>query len=755
MPRPRAGDNDTQYRLPTRQMGRPTLGCNQQDLWRAGERFGNCKPARMVPNVAGGRAANTAQNLFISIFKIQIVIDVKSVRRRIKLCRISLPLMHNQTLVKGESAEMNQSLKEQAHGEIERIFRFLLPQNGLAVREEQIKLCHIMLNALLEDHIALCDAGVGIGKTYAYLTACVLMKKVTEYGSAGSQPVVISTSGVALQDAIIGEYLPFLSRIFLENHIISKPIRAIIRKGKERFVCDVRLAQRLEVVRDKKKNEIQKNALFSLRKHYDLDDVTDLSGFDRRQVCVPKSCEKNCPKRDFCRYHQYLKEAGGSEIFIQICNHNYLLADANHRLQEIHPLLSDYRALVIDEAHKLPEAARQMYGQTVSSEDLTEICSLLEKEKCILAAQQLKEKFSRLMKSVQKGELLEEAQKTAFVLTHDREAALRDCLSLLRQLQNRLASSLPQWIIHRLGRTEETLNLFYTYNRRYILYIQYDRTGNPNLCASSREVPEQLSRALWRNKIPAILTSGTLMAGGSFDRTQKIMGLSGAKRLETFIAPSPFDYLENCLLYIPGDLPRTQMGSETEIKCLASQICQLTEATHGHTLVLFTSYSLMSSVCHQIKGLLSFPLLEVWRNSQDVIRQFKQLPNAVLFAAGSCWEGVDFPGDMVSSLIITRLPFPVPDPIREAEQEQYPTLQEYIQSVIIPDMQVKLRQGFGRAIRTETDTCAVSILDHRAAPGERYHKAVLEALPKLRITSKIEDVKDFIRTKKGADYFLP
>ena len=91
------------------------------------------------------------------------------------------------------------------------------------------------------------------------------------------------------------------------------------------------------------------------------------------------------------------------------------------------------------------------------------------------------------------------------------------------------------------------------------------------------------------------------------------------------------------------------------------------------------------------------------------------------FAAGqwvSCQKGVDFPGDMVSSLIVVRLPFPVPDPLSEAEREQYPTLQDYIKTVVIPDMQVKLRQGFGRAIRTETDSCVVSILDHRAAPGE-------------------------------------
>ena len=650
---------------------------------------------------------------------------------------------------------MNQDLKKQAHGEIERIFRILLPQNGLAVREEQISLCHAMLDTLLQNRIALCDAGVGIGKTYAYLTACILLKQYDHSGPAGFQPVVVSTSSVALQDAVIGEYIPFLSRIFLENHIIQKPIRAMIRKGKERFVCDARLSQRLAAVQEKQKNAGQRKALFSLRTYYDLDAVTGLSGFDRRQVCVPKVCPKECLLRSSCRYHQYLKEARSAEIFVQICNHNYLLADAAHRLQEMRPLLNDYRALVIDEAHKLPDAARQMYGQSLSAEDFSELCALLEKEKYILVAQRLREKFCTLMGAMYRGELLEEAQRTAFVLTADREAALRDCLSLLRQTQKQLAPHLPRWITYRLGTTEQALNLFYTCDKRYILYIQYSRDGSPSLCAASREMPEQLRRALWLKGIPAILTSGTLMAGGSFDRTRQLMGLSANKRLDDFIAVSPFNYRENCLLYIPDGLPRAQMGSEKEAKCLAEQICRLVEATHGHTLVLFTSYSLMGAVYNQVKDRLSFPLMEVWRHSQEVIHQFKQAQNAVLFAAGSCWEGVDFPGDMVSSLIIVRLPFPVPDPLSEAEREQYPTLQDYIRAVIIPDMQVKLRQGFGRAIRTETDTCVVSILDHRAAPEKRYHRAVLETLPPLRITRKIEDVEAFIRAKKSPDYFMP
>lgn len=98
------------------------------------------------------------------------------------------------------------SLKGQIHEEIEKIFRTLLPQNGLAVREEQIALCHIMLDALLKNNIALCDAGVGIGKTYAYLTGCILLRKNAPHSAVSSLPVLVSTSSIALQDAIIEEY---------------------------------------------------------------------------------------------------------------------------------------------------------------------------------------------------------------------------------------------------------------------------------------------------------------------------------------------------------------------------------------------------------------------------------------------------------------------------------------------------------------------------------------------------------------------
>lgn len=161
----------------------------------------------------------------------------------------------------------------------------------------------------------------------------------------------------------------------------------------------------------------------------------------------------------------------------------------------------------------------------------------------------------------------------------------------------------------------------------------------------------------------------------------------------------------------------------------------------------------MGAVYRQVKDVLKFPLFEVWRNGAAALGEFKKSGNGVLFAAGSCWEGVDFPGDMVSSLILPRLPFPVPNPLSQAEQNQFPSLDAYLQEVIVPDMQVKLRQGFGRAIRSEIDTCVVSLLDQRAAPGRRYYRAAVDALPSVPITSNIADVSGFIHIRKPSIYF--
>ena len=397
----------------------------------------------------------------------------------------------------------------ESHRIAEQIFREILPRHGMAVREEQIALCHEVLDTLYNKEISLCEAGVGTGKTLAYLVGCILWQM--NRPERMKLPIVISTSSVALQDAILTEYLPDLSAILLDEGIITAPITAVVRKGKERFVCDARLAERASLVQPKRTRE--KSSLRIAENILDMDHIPELSRYDRCRICVPQSCPRDCFMRLDCRYQQYLRDSMKPDI--QICNHNYLLADASHRLEDRPLLLRSY-----------------------------------------------------------------------------------------------------------------------------------------------------------------------------------------------------------------------------------------------HALVLFTAYRQMAEVRALTDGQWTYPTYQAWRNGGKIIQKFKQSGNGVLFAAGSCWEGIDFPGDMVSLLIIAKLPFPIPDPVSDYKRQQYPNLRDYINAEVIPEMQKKLRQGFGRAIRTEQDSCVVAILDERAGIGGKYHDAALAALPSCPITEKIEDVQQFIREQKRPDYFL-
>ncbi len=650
--------------------------------------------------------------------------------------------------------------QKRAHQEVEKIFRVLLPEQGLAVREEQIRLCHEMLDTLLGEKIALCDAGVGIGKTYAYLVACVLMRKYSilmERNSLPKQhPVVVSTSSIALQKAILSEYVPFLSRVLVEQGIIQTPLRAVVRKGKEHFVCDNRLERRIEAIRYKQKNAVQREALLSLRKHYDMDTVKDLSGFDRRLVCVPKFCPRECPGRQTCRYQRYLEESKKQDVFLQICNHNYLLADAFHRREEYKPLLADYRALVVDEAHKLPEAARQMFGKNLCMDDIREIAYYLEREHQNVEARTLKAGMYSIFTIIMESHISSHGIKENFQLTGECEFCLWEGIQMIERMMEQLKGVVPKWVLNRLQEAKEVLECFLQKNSKYVLHLRMDKEKIPVLCAASREIPQLLREMLWDREqaLSVILTSGTLKAGKGFARTLQMTGLEGRTDVQSYVAESPFAYEENCLLYLPKTLRKCKRGSREEVEMVAGQIHSLICSTYGHTLVLFTSYTLMGSVYQILRDGIPFPMVEVWRHSQEEILRFKTMENAVLFAAGSCWEGVDFPGDMVSSLIIVKLPFAVPDPISEAEKETYESLEDYIKAIIVPDMQKKLRQGFGRAIRTETDTCVVSILDFRAVKGGKYHEDVMCALPPCQMAEELREVQDFIRSRKGVEYYL-
>ena len=631
----------------------------------------------------------------------------------------------------------------ESHRMAEQIFREILPRHGMAVREEQIALCHEVLDTLYSKEISLCEAGVGIGKTLAYLVACILWQ--VHRPNQLKMPVVISTSSVALQDAILNEYLPDLSAVLLAEGIITEPITAVVRKGKERFVCDARLAERQ--AKALSKGQRQKNSLRMAESILDLDHIPNLTRYDRCRICVPRSCPRDCFMRLDCRYQQYLRDSMKPDI--QICNHNYLLANASHRLEERPLLLRQYQALVVDEAHKLPDAARQMYTEILSADDMDELCFLLQQAHFKGLSKRLRTAFLTLSISCTPSFSMPKRKiSVLFTLTPFRQAALTDCIDILQYIGS--LPNMPHYLQCRLAETESLLRLFLLDVPTRILYLEFSADGQPTFCAASNRVPQLLRSALWNTREPTILTSGTLTAAGDFDHTEQLLGLAAYAPLRHFRAESPFDYRKKCLLYIPA----RRAAAVPENQYLADKIVQLVSTCHGHTLALFTSYRQMRHVYDALGGRLTFPVFQAGRGQNRSIQQFRQSGNGVLFAAGSCWEGIDFPGDMVSLLIIAKLPFPIPDPVSDYERRQYPNLRDYINAEVIPEMQKKLRQGFGRAIRTEQDSCVVAVLDERAGAGGKYHDAALAALPTCPTTEKIEDVQQFIREQKHPDYFL-
>lgn len=636
--------------------------------------------------------------------------------------------------------------KKNAHEDINTIFENILPKYGLKKRDEQISLCHNMLDAMFDNSIALSDAGTGIGKTYAYIVAAIIFTKYREASGEMPQPVVISTATIALQNAVHEEYIPFLSAALTEAGYISEPVLSVIRKGKSRYVCDKKLAKRLRKVDLEKKNCKNANALQMLKKQMDMDEVEHLSGYDRRQVSVPKTCD--C--KEDCRYHCYLEDCFSGKYLFQICNHNLLIADAIKVRCGSHVILPSYCALIIDEAHKFPSAARQMFGRILGYDEILELVNSLRREHYPLAAHNL----ITAIKPVVKG-MTAQADEEKNRFEKHRMKLLADSLQVLSSIKRAIGSELSYRSHIELTHMIETLKLFTDEQSDIILYVDEDEHGRPALCAAAGDLSLQMDQALWSLPLPILLTSGTLAVGDDFTRFKAEACLLGNDRVTESVSLSPFDYERNCLMYVPHYVPSLKRSTLTEYyEDISFDISELISVSHGHTLVLFNSYSAMSAVREHLNEYdIPQPIFVLNRNNPHILEAFKNSRNGILLATGSAWEGMDFPGDIVSMLIVPRLPFPIPDAFSDHEKEKYETLKDFINAVALPDMQIKLRQGFGRAIRLETDTCVIAVLDERAQRQRRYHSAVLQALPDMPMTGSIEAVEHFLHSVKEKDFF--
>ncbi|MYE53885.1 MAG: hypothetical protein F4X34_01640 [Chloroflexi bacterium] len=239
-------------------------------------------------------------------------------------------------------------------------------------------------------------------------------------------------------------------------------------------------------------------------------------------------------------------------------------------------------------------------------------------------------------------------------------------------------------------------------------------------------------------------TSATLSTERTFEHIIERTGFTDSREL---LLGSPFDYPSAAVLCLPNDMPEPRSWAYQE--ALEAAIKDAAIAAEGRTMALFTSYSALRSTASSIKDDLKTRGIEVLQQGTDgppaqVVRRFMQSPRAVLLGTASFWEGVDLPGDALSVLIVARLPFTVPsEPVFQARSELYDNA---FMQYAVPQAILRLRQGFGRLIRTKTDRGAVIILDRRVT-ASRYGSAFLRSLPPARrVDCALYQLPDVIRS---------
>jgi len=636
---------------------------------------------------------------------------------------------------------------------IQYIFRTVFPRYGYAVRDEQTDLTVKMFRAMKNREILMSDVAVGFGKTHAYLVAGIVYHIESPTGL--HMPIVVSTSSKELQRAIMDDYLPDISKMLLEHGIIDREIKAVLRKGKENYICDERLTTYLSRLKKETKDSSQYDALrrIQVAREIDLDKAAGISQYDRNRINVSDNVCKTC-SRYYCPYRAFMRRAFDEDYVFQVCNHNYYTMDAKNKSLSRKPLLPEYKAVIIDEAHKLDQAAVQTHSIVI---DFEQIISLVKTRKAKQANSNQGKQIARLCKDIEglsttvfkaicdPVKFCEDTSKYSVRITHAEKKQLLDLSAKLIQASRVLAASSRQlsYLAKNITRLLDTQQI------AYIECVGKKRV----LVGVPTDIHMLIKKDLFSGNTGVVMTSGTMAVDDDFGYVKGLLGLDNtARKLSYVIKPSPFDYMENSLVFTSPRTIYPNYENEIYIKTLAAEIDRLIRVSHGHALVLFTSYTAMRAVHERLrkKG-YSFPIFKTNKGSGQAIIDFKKNDNAVLLGCGPLWEGMNFEGDRLSHLIMTKLPFLIPDPITEYRRAELGSDDEYRRQILLPQMLLKLKQGHGRAIRTETDTAVISILDCRV--NTHYMAYVKNALPECRYTSNIEDVARFFKEKKSDDYF--
>lgn len=658
-------------------------------------------------------------------------------------------------------------MKERPLEVIDSIFREVLPHYGYTVREEQITLSKKIYLGLTEKLVSIAEAEVGTGKTLAYLIAAVVARHHNNLLHDSSvHPVTITTSSIELQKAMVEREIPALSRMLMDYRIITRPLSVVLRKGKEHYFCKKRYFDLMEKMKRYPEKYARTIAYFEktdfASNAFDLDRFSVAPSL-KGKICVRGTCKK-CSFAEDCKYRFHLLRANKNpDLDFQITNHNLYLASAKMFDEEDGRLLRYSDFVIVDEAHKFKECAESVFGASLMEKDILKYLNIV---KTLCQSQEYLPSYkSKLEEICELNHALFE-HLARYLNEDDKDedhGTLVDLHHTELTMINRLADAIGEIEQHRRkipagqpdqGKTLRKILLSFGRKNNKNVWVETDDNNVLVLHCTEKKIGDILLKAIWDKDVSHVLTSGTMSDGVNFDFFCHENGLSriGRHLMQISRTDSPFDYEHHTRLYVPDNLPYPDKDDPAYIQAVADHITRIVHATNGHTAILFTSYKVLNAVYELTKDKLGkYEVICMTRSNKTAIADFKKSKNGVLFASGSMWEGVDCRGDSLSSVIIVRLPFPMRSVESEQRKDDCEDMHDFIRKHALPEMLIKLRQGVGRLIRSESDTGLITILDSRA--NSTYNKDIDRVMSKYPKVTSVGEIEAFFKAVKPKEYF--
>lgn len=640
---------------------------------------------------------------------------------------------------------------------LERFFREGLPAilPGWEPRPGQLAMAERVAVALMEGGPVVLEAGTGTGKSLGYLAPAAL------WALANDKKVVVSTYTRTLQAQLVADDLPLLTRGLAA---LGQPaLRTAVLKGRTNYLCRRKLQAASQ---DEAVKPIVAWAATSA-----TGDIADL-GFEVTEDVwesvesdTDQTLRARCPHFNTCFYYQARRAAAAAHVVV--VNHALLLSDLTVKRQtEGVGILPAFDRVVLDEAHHLEQAATSVSAARVSSVSIARaLLPVIGRARRPGALERLGSRFPKAFlassEAHQAASAARDFTKIGFETLGDdvahplrvrgdppHAAFFSDLGDTLERVAARLGAvqaSLEgedvkvedaQPILD-LGRSRRRLEEA-AMNARAFLNDEVDQVryldpGKVSIAAARApvDVAPLLRDLLVERQFAAVLTSATLAVNGRIDHYLGRTGLEGAA-FEQF--PSPFSYEEQAILALPKDLPKPD--DPGWLDAVADVLVQAIEASRGGAFVLCTSHDAVRTLGDRVEAAIGrrHAVLRQGKGAKGrLLEHFRNDRGAVLFGTDSFWEGVSVRGDGLRLVAIPRLPFRVPtEPIAEARYERIRARGEDPFRVFsLPEAVLKLRQGFGRLIRSGTDRGAVLLLDRRIHEMW-YGRVFLSSLPNAR-----------------------